>query len=122
MAKNTASDFVFVEPRVSSPKKDVSQVNPPVRTVKAASRFVERPEGNLLPAASAIDPQDQTTAATPVPAPSSASDAAQSSTPVPAPSSASDAAQSSTPVPAQSSTPARLRALLPLRFRVPLRL
>ena len=112
MAKNTASSFVFVEPKFS-PKKDVPHVNPPVRTVKAASRFVERPEGNLLPAASAIDPQDQTTAATPVPAPSSASDAAQSSTPAPAQSSASDAAQSSTPVPAQSSTPATAESSAP---------
>ena len=104
MAKNTASSFVFVEPAFS-PKKDVPQVNPPVRTVKAASRFVERPEGNLLPAASAaIDPQDQTSAATPVPAPSSTSDTAQSSTPAPVQSSTSDAAQSSSPAPVQSST------------------
>jgi type IV pilus secretin PilQ/predicted competence protein len=82
-AKNQASSFLFVEPTYS-PKKDVSQIAPPVRTVVAASKFVERPEGNLLPAASAaIDPQAQTAAAAPVPVPveSSAPTAAQTSTP-----------------------------------------
>jgi type IV pilus assembly protein PilQ len=82
-AKNTASDFLFVEPSFS-PKKDAPQVNPPARTVEAASKFVERPQGNLLPTArAAIDPQAQTAVATPVPVPaeSSAPAAAQSSTP-----------------------------------------
>jgi type IV pilus secretin PilQ/predicted competence protein len=82
-AKNTASSFLFVEPTFS-PKKDVPQVTPPVRTVEAASKFVERPAGNLLPGASAaIDPQAQTAAATPVPVPaeSPAPAAAQSSAP-----------------------------------------
>ena len=106
-AKNTASSFVFLEPAFS-PKKDVPQVNPPVRTVAAASKFVERPEGNLLPAASAIDPQDQTSTATPVPvpAPSSAPDAAQGSAPAATQSSASAVAQNSAPAVAQTSAPA----------------
>jgi type IV pilus assembly protein PilQ len=69
IAKNKASDFLFVEPTFS-PKKAAPQVNPPARTVEAASKFVERPQGNLLPTASAaMDPQDQTAAATPVPVP-----------------------------------------------------
>jgi type IV pilus assembly protein PilQ len=84
-AKNEASNFLFVEPTFS-PKKDVSQIAPPARTVAAASKFVERPEGNLLPGASAaMAQQDQTAAATPVPVP----------VPVPAQSSAPAAAQSS---------------------------
>ncbi len=94
-AKNEASNVVFVEPTFT-PKKDVPQVAPPARTVAAASRFVERPEGNLLPGASAaMAQQDQAAAATPVPVP------------VPAQSSAPAAAQSSpasgvpVPVPAQ---------------------
>src|SRR4051812_25473940 len=85
IAKNEASNFLFVEPKFA-PKKDVPQVAPPVRTVAAASKFVERPEGNLLPGASAaMAQQDQTAAATPVPVPaqSSAPAAAQSS-PAPA--------------------------------------
>jgi type IV pilus assembly protein PilQ len=86
-AKNQASNFLFVEPSFV-PKKDVPQVAPPARTVAAASKFVERPEGNLLPGASAaMAQQDQTAAATPVPVP------------VPAQSSAPAAAQSS-PAPA----------------------
>jgi type IV pilus secretin PilQ/predicted competence protein len=86
-AKNEASNFLFVEPTFT-PKKEVPQVAPPVRTVAAASKFVERPEGNLLPGASAaIAQQDQAAAATPVPVP------------VPAQSSAPAAAQSS-PAPA----------------------
>jgi type IV pilus assembly protein PilQ len=86
-AKNEASNFLFVEPSFT-PKKDVAQVPPPARTVAAASKFVERPEGNLLPGASAaMAQQDQTAAATPVPVP------------VPAQTSAPAAAQSS-PAPA----------------------
>ena len=82
-AKNEASNFLFVEPSFV-PKKDGSQIAPPARTVAAASKFVERPEGNLLPGASAaMAQQDQTAAATPVPVP------------VPAQSSAPAAAQSS---------------------------
>jgi len=86
-AKNEASNFLFVEPTFA-PKKDVPQVAPPARTVAAASKFVERPEGSLLPGASAaMAQQDQAAAATPVPVP------------VPAQSSAPAEAQSS-PAPA----------------------
>jgi type IV pilus assembly protein PilQ len=68
-AKNEASNFLFVEPTFA-PKKDVPQVAPPARTVAAASKFVERPEGSLLPGASAaMAQQDQAAAATPVPVP-----------------------------------------------------
>lgn len=90
-AKNEAKSFLFVEPSFT-PKKDVPQVAPPARTIVAASKFVERPEGNLLPGASAaMAQQDQTAAATPVPIPTPA----QSSAPAAAPSSPAPA----TPVP-----------------------
>jgi type IV pilus assembly protein PilQ len=49
-AEKPASDFVFVEPSFSA-KKDASSIEPSVRAVDAASKFVERPEGNLLPMA-----------------------------------------------------------------------
>lgn len=48
VTKTPAQDFVMVEPSYA-PKK----VDPPARTVDAASKFVERPEGNLLPAPNA---------------------------------------------------------------------
>jgi type IV pilus assembly protein PilQ len=50
--KTSAQDFVMVEPAYA-PKKDSSPVDPPVRAVDAAAKFVERPEGNLLPAPNA---------------------------------------------------------------------
>jgi type IV pilus assembly protein PilQ len=94
-AKNEASNFLFVEPTFA-PKKEASQVAPPARTVAAASKFVERPAGNLLPVASAaMAQQDQTATAAPVPVP------------VPAESSAPAAAQSS-PAPA-TPTPAAVQ-------------
>jgi type IV pilus assembly protein PilQ len=93
-AKNEASNFLFVEPSFV-PKKDVPQVAPPARTVAAASKFVERPEGNLLPGASAVmAQQDQTAAATPVPVP----DSAQS----PAPAAAQSSPAPATPTPVSS--------------------
>jgi type IV pilus assembly protein PilQ len=66
--KPAAQDFVLVEPSYA-PKKDAA-VGTPARVVEAASRFVERPEGNLLPAANAaMPPQDASaTASTPAPA------------------------------------------------------
>jgi type IV pilus assembly protein PilQ len=85
-AKNEASNFLFVEPTFA-PKKDVPQITPPARTVAAASKFVERPEGNLLPGASAAMAQDQAAAATPVPVPvpaQSAAPAATENSPAPA--------------------------------------
>ena len=70
--KPAAKDFVVVEPTFA-PKRDVAQIDPPARTVEAASRFVERPEGNLLPASSAAMPaQDTSAPATPAPAPAPA--------------------------------------------------
>ena len=66
--KPAAQDFVMVEPSYA-PKKDAA-VETPARAVEAASRFVERPEGNLLPAANAaMPPQD---ASTPASSPSQA--------------------------------------------------
>jgi type IV pilus assembly protein PilQ len=85
-AKNEASNFLFVEPTFA-PKKDLPQIAPPARTVAAASKFVERPEGNLLPGASAAMAQDQSAAATPVPIPvpaQSAAPAATENSPAPA--------------------------------------
>jgi len=54
-AGKPAQDFVVVEPSYA-PKKDATSVDTPVRAVEAASRFVERPEGSLLPAANAAMP------------------------------------------------------------------
>jgi type IV pilus assembly protein PilQ len=51
-AKKVANDFVVVEPTYA-PKADVAGVEPTARVVNAASKFVERPEGNLLPVANA---------------------------------------------------------------------
>jgi type IV pilus secretin PilQ/predicted competence protein len=62
-----ANDFVVVEPAFA-PKKDVASIEPPVRAVDAASKFVERPEGNLLPPASAAmqdSAQSSSTASSP---------------------------------------------------------
>jgi type IV pilus secretin PilQ/predicted competence protein len=51
-SKTTANNFVVVEPSYA-PKKDAAPMEPPARAVESASKFVERPEGNLLPVASA---------------------------------------------------------------------
>jgi type IV pilus assembly protein PilQ len=65
----SATDYVFVEP--SYKPKDTSAevkpavVDPTVRATVAAAKFVERPEGNLLPAPSAAM---QASASTPQPA------------------------------------------------------
>lgn len=60
----SATNFQFIEPTFT-PKKDVPQVQPPARTIDAASKFVERPDGNLLPGASAAM---QSEASSPAPA------------------------------------------------------
>src|SRR6266496_2991323 len=52
LSETAATDFVVVDPAYA-PKKDVASIEPPVRAVEAATKFVERPEGNLLPAANA---------------------------------------------------------------------
>ena len=49
--KTAAQDFVVVEPTYS-PKRE-TPADPSVRAAGAASKFVERPEGNLLPATNA---------------------------------------------------------------------
>src|SRR5215469_8608574 len=49
--KGTAQDFVVVEPSYTA--KQDTPVDPSVRAAGAASKFVERPEGNLLPPPSA---------------------------------------------------------------------
>jgi len=51
-AGKAANDFVVVEPTYAA-KADVTAVEPSARVVNAASKFVERPEGNLLPVANA---------------------------------------------------------------------
>jgi type IV pilus assembly protein PilQ len=64
-----AQDFVVVEPSYA-PKKDAAPLDPPARAVEAASRFVERPEGNLLPAVNAaMAPQAASAPASSQPAP-----------------------------------------------------
>ena len=56
---SSATDFAFIEPSYR-PKDSASPddskpaaIEPPARAIAAAGRFVERPEGNLLPTASA---------------------------------------------------------------------
>jgi type IV pilus assembly protein PilQ len=60
-SKPAAQDFVVVEPSYAA-KKDAAPVETPARVVEAASRFVERPEGNLLPAANAAMPAQDASA------------------------------------------------------------
>ncbi len=66
-ASTTASHFVVVEPTYKS--KDFSEATPavsgpPARVIEAASKFVEKPDTNLLPAPSAaMQPQAAQTAA-----------------------------------------------------------
>ena len=63
--KPVANDFVVVEPTYSA-KSDVP-ADPSVRAAAAASKFVERPEGNLLPAAhAAMQGQSATGSSTPI--------------------------------------------------------
>jgi type IV pilus assembly protein PilQ len=66
----TAQDFVMVEPSYAA-KKDAAPADPSARAGDAAAKFVERPEGNLLPAASA-DMQAQAAAATATQSPEAA--------------------------------------------------
>jgi type IV pilus assembly protein PilQ len=69
-APSTASSFVMVEP--GSPKAsrpaDVPAVTPEVRASEAASRFVDKPEGNLLPQPSASIQDQSSTSGAPAPA------------------------------------------------------
>src|SRR5262245_4001249 len=68
-AAKSATDFVFVEPSYSA--KDEQATKPavdaqPVRAVDAAAKFVEKPEGQLMPPVSAsMNPQEAKTASQP---------------------------------------------------------
>ena len=64
VAKNAAQDFVVVTPSYA-PKKEATP-DPATKAVDAASKFVERPEGNLLPTANAA--MQAGTSSTPAPA------------------------------------------------------
>jgi type IV pilus assembly protein PilQ len=63
-APSSPKDFVFVEPsyKPTSAETTTAVDAPPARVVEAAAKFVDRPEGNLLPAPSAA-PQPQTSEA-----------------------------------------------------------
>jgi type IV pilus assembly protein PilQ len=54
---SSPKDFVFVEPSYNSkpaaPDTESAATAPPARATEAAAKFVDRPEGNLLPAPSA---------------------------------------------------------------------
>src|SRR5204863_412813 len=64
---------VAVVPPAYAPKKDVASIEPPVRAVDAATKFVERPEGNLLPVANAaMQGTDQSSSTASAPAASAA--------------------------------------------------
>jgi type IV pilus assembly protein PilQ len=55
-ATSAPNNFVFLEPSYKSKAADDTDsavAGPPARVVEAASKFVDRPEGNLLPAPSA---------------------------------------------------------------------
>jgi len=65
-APSSPKDFVFLEPSYKSTSAssgaDAAVTAPPARVVEAAAKFVDRPEGNLLPTPSAT-PQPQTSQA-----------------------------------------------------------
>ena len=65
--KTAAQDFVVLEPSYS-PKKEAAPADPSVRSQAAASKFVERPEGNLLPAVSGAPAQEAAAPAQAAPA------------------------------------------------------
>ncbi|HKW18358.1 MAG TPA: type IV pilus secretin PilQ [Terriglobales bacterium] len=98
-----AREFQFVEPAFT-PKK-ATPVEPSVRSAAAASKFVERPEGNLLPGASAAmqSPEQSALQST------SQTVSAQSSTPSTPASTTSSDSSAATPVqasPVQAVQPA----------------
>src|SRR6516165_1780855 len=67
-ASSSPHDYVFIEPSYKSanPTPDAAPaVAPPARAVDAATKFVERPEGNLLPAPSAAPQSAQDSSAAP---------------------------------------------------------
>ncbi|MGA8152290.1 MAG: type IV pilus secretin PilQ [Terriglobales bacterium] len=61
-ASTSPNDFVFLEPtykaKPATGENEAAVTAPPARTVEAAAKFVEKPDGNLLPTPSAaIQPQ-----------------------------------------------------------------
>jgi type IV pilus secretin PilQ/predicted competence protein len=67
-ATSAPKDYLFIEPSYKSanPTPDAAPaVAPPARAVDAAAKFVERPEGNLLPAPSAAPQSAQDASAAP---------------------------------------------------------
>jgi type IV pilus assembly protein PilQ len=62
----SATDFVVVEPAYQQKNTVTDETVPSVRAVSAAAKFVDKPEGNLLPAPSAaMQPQEGQAASTP---------------------------------------------------------
>jgi type IV pilus assembly protein PilQ len=106
-----ARTFTFVEP--SFTKKHVT--DPSTRAQLAASRFVERPEGNLLPASSAAqDPSAQTSTSALSQVQSSVAPAQSGPAPAADSTSAPASAQSSsTPAPADNSSATAPAAPMP---------
>ncbi|HXY10813.1 MAG TPA: type IV pilus secretin PilQ [Terriglobales bacterium] len=70
-ATSSPNNYVFIEPSYKSAKPTADAapaVAPPARAVDAAAKFVERPEGNLLPTPSAAQNGQDTPAAPALPA------------------------------------------------------
>ena len=68
-ASSSPNDFVFLEPaykaKPATEESEAAVTNPPARAVEAAAKFVEKPEGNLLPTPSAaMQPQASQPAST----------------------------------------------------------
>jgi len=68
-ASSSPNDFVFLEPaykaKPTAQESDSAVTVPPARAVEAAAKFVEKPEGNLLPTPSAaMQPQASQPAST----------------------------------------------------------
>ncbi len=60
VANTTPNDFTFVEPTYKAKAADDKQAaEQPARVVEAAAKFIDRPEGNLLPAPSAAPQASQ---------------------------------------------------------------
>ncbi len=61
----SASNFVFVEPSFKPKSEDASVPTTPARAIAAAAKFVEKPDGDLLPRPSAAMAEQTTTAPQP---------------------------------------------------------
>ena len=111
--KTVAKEFQFVEPTFA-PKKTVAPVDPSVRSADAASKFVERPEGNLLPGTSAAMQSPGQSALQSV-SQSPAVESSTPSTPASATGSDSSAMQSSTPSTPASTSSSDSNAAMPVQ-------